>query len=101
MIRKTAWVLGTPARLVLIGLILVYRHTFAAVLGGQCRFHPSCSAYAFDAVRLHGAVKGSVLAVWRVLRCSPMSPGGPDPVPPAGAWRFPVYEGVAQGGPPR
>jgi uncharacterized protein len=67
----------------LIGLIGVYRATLSGVLGGQCRFHPSCSVYAQDAIRNRGAVVGSALAVWRVLRCSPLSRGGVDPAPQA------------------
>lgn len=79
--RRLAWLLGTPVRLLLIGAIHVYRATFSHALGGQCRFHPSCSRYALDAVRIHGALKGSALAAWRVLRCSPLTAGGIDPVP--------------------
>jgi putative membrane protein insertion efficiency factor len=73
--------------MVLLGLIWVYRSAVGPMVGGRCRFHPSCSAYAAEAVRVHGAVKGVMLSVWRVLRCSPLTPGGPDPVPQAGSWR--------------
>ena len=76
------WTLGTPARLMLIGLIHVYRLTLSGWLGGQCRFYPTCSHYAEDAVRLHGAVRGSAMTVWRVARCGPFTRGGVDPVPP-------------------
>ena len=84
--------LGLPARLLLLGLIRLYRLVASPLLGGQCRFHPSCSVYAEEAIRLHGAVRGSGLAIWRVLRCSPLGSGGPDPVPGrrAGA----VYDSV-------
>ena len=51
------------------------------MLGQHCRFHPSCSQYAIDALRLHGVLFGSILAVWRILRCQPFSRGGHDPVP--------------------
>ncbi|MBR0135552.1 MAG: membrane protein insertion efficiency factor YidD [Clostridia bacterium] len=51
-----------------------------------CRFTPSCSEYAIQAINTHGAAKGSLLAVWRILRCNPFSKGGPDPVPEAGRW---------------
>ncbi|MDQ4005043.1 MAG: membrane protein insertion efficiency factor YidD [Actinomycetota bacterium] len=51
------------------------------LVAGRCRFHPTCSAYAAEAIRTHGAIRGSGLAVWRVLRCSPLTPGGLDPVP--------------------
>jgi len=53
----------------------------------MCRFEPSCSRYALDALERHGALKGALLAVWRVLRCNPLSKGGYDPVPPPGRWR--------------
>jgi uncharacterized protein len=52
-----------------------------------CRFVPSCSSYALDAVRVHGAAKGTVLATLRVLKCQPLHPGGFDPVPELGKWK--------------
>jgi putative membrane protein insertion efficiency factor len=87
-VSRILWVVGWPARLALVALILLYRRTVGVLLAGRCRFHPTCSAYALEAVRVHGAVKGTVLSTWRVLRCSPLTPGGVDPVPPAGVWRF-------------
>lgn len=54
-------------------------------MGNHCRFHPSCSAYAQEALALHGLVRGSWLAVRRLGRCHPWNPGGFDPVPPAGS----------------
>lgn len=81
------WVAGVPLRGALVGLLLLYRATVGRLAAGRCRFHPSCSAYALEAVRAHGAVKGTVLSAWRVLRCSPLTAGGADPVPPRGAWR--------------
>jgi putative membrane protein insertion efficiency factor len=68
-------------RLVLIAAIRVYRAVLGGILGGQCRYHPSCSEYAEQAIRSLGAARGSVLAVWRVLRCSPLFAGGVDPAP--------------------
>jgi putative membrane protein insertion efficiency factor len=62
--------------------ILVYQCTLAWLLGGHCRFTPSCSYYALEAVRRHGVFKGWWLAVRRVCRCHPLCPGGHDPVPP-------------------
>jgi hypothetical protein len=74
--------LGAPARLVLIALIHLYRITLSGWLGGQCRFYPTCSHYAEDAVRLHGAARGSAMAMWRIARCGPFTEGGVDHVPP-------------------
>ena len=65
----------------LVGLVRVYRVTLSGVLGGQCRFHPSCSVYAEQAIWERGAVRGTWLAMWRVLRCNPFGRGGVEPVP--------------------
>jgi putative membrane protein insertion efficiency factor len=73
--------------LVLVVLIRGYRLTLSGLLGGQCRFHPSCSEYAEQAVRSVGAVRGAGLAMWRILRCSPLSRGGIDHPPGS-----PVYD---------
>ena len=51
------------------------------MLGDNCRFTPSCSQYAIDAIRTHGAIVGSGYAIWRILRCQPFGRGGNDPVP--------------------
>lgn len=75
--------IGAPVRLTLIALIRAYRVTLGGVLGGQCRFHPTCSNYAEEAIRVHGALRGSLLAVWRVARCGPFTRPGLDPVPPS------------------
>jgi len=72
----------TPAALVLTGVVRAYQLTIRPCIGANCRFEPSCSHYALDALRLHGAVRGSGLAARRVLRCNPWHPGGYDPVPP-------------------
>ncbi|TAK75150.1 MAG: membrane protein insertion efficiency factor YidD [Gammaproteobacteria bacterium] len=65
----------------LIYLIQVYRLAISGLLGHCCRFEPSCSTYAMDALKAHGGLKGSWLAVKRVLRCHPWHAGGIDPVP--------------------
>ena len=70
-----------PAAAALRGAILAYQWTLRPVLGCNCRFHPSCSDYALEAVRQHGAGRGAWLAARRVLRCNPWHPGGYDPVP--------------------
>lgn len=58
-----------------------YRFFVSPLLGPACRFHPSCSEYAEEALARHGALRGSWLAAWRVCRCGPWSAGGHDPVP--------------------
>ncbi len=61
--------------------IRVYRAAISPLLGPRCRYYPSCSQYAEEATLKHGIVRGVSLAVWRVLRCNPWSPGGIDRVP--------------------
>jgi putative membrane protein insertion efficiency factor len=63
--------------------IRLYRALLSPLLPGVCRFHPSCSRYALDALHSHGPFKGSYLAARRLLRCHPFHPGGLDPVPPS------------------
>jgi uncharacterized protein len=65
----------------LLAGISVYRHTLAGVVGGQCRFYPSCSEYARDAITRYGALRGVGLAAWRIARCGPFTRGGVDHVP--------------------
>ena len=69
----------------LILLIRVYQWTLSPLLGNVCRFHPSCSRYAAACLEAHGALRGSWLALRRLLRCHPFHPGGydPPPLPPA------------------
>ena len=68
---------------VLLGLIAGYRYFLSPLLGPSCRFYPTCSAYATEAVERHGSLRGSWLALKRISRCHPWHPGGFDPVPPA------------------
>ncbi|HVT79068.1 MAG TPA: membrane protein insertion efficiency factor YidD [Phycisphaerae bacterium] len=70
---------------VLLGLVHGYRHTLGPFLGGQCRYHPTCSAYALEALREHGPFAGTWLTMRRIGRCHPFAKGGIDPVPPATA----------------
>ena len=63
-----------------VGLVLVYRYTFGVLFPASCKYHPSCSRYAVEALREYGLVRGSVLAGWRLLRCNPWSRGGVDHV---------------------
>jgi len=67
---------------ILIAFIKVYQYTLSPLLGPRCRYYPSCSNYAVEALREHGALRGLGLAAWRLLRCNPFSNGGYDPVPP-------------------
>ena len=67
---------------VLIGLVSGYRLFFKAWLGSACRFEPSCSAYALQALQQHGAARGGWLMAARLMRCHPYCAGGCDPVPP-------------------
>jgi putative membrane protein insertion efficiency factor len=69
-----------PARALIFG-VRVYQVALSPVLGGQCRYYPSCSAYALEALARHGARRGAWLAVRRIGRCHPFRPGGYDPVP--------------------
>ena len=89
--RRLLGVLGAPIRVALIMGIRLYRVTLGGMLGGQCRFHPSCSVYAEQAIRAVGATRGSALAIWRVLRCSPLTTGGVDHPP---AQSSPAYDVV-------
>jgi uncharacterized protein len=68
-----AWLLALPIRF--------YRRFLSPLLPPACRFHPSCSSYALQALHKHGALRGVRLIVWRLLRCQPFHPGGFDPVP--------------------
>lgn len=75
---------GRPTTLggrVLAWPIIAYRRWISPALPARCRFYPSCSAYALEAIARHGAPRGTALAVWRLLRCHPFHPGGFDPVP--------------------
>ena len=68
-------------RTILILFIQLYRYTLSPLLGVRCRFEPSCSRYAIEALRQHGTLKGGWLAARRLGRCHPLNPGGYDPVP--------------------
>lgn len=77
-VRGIVWrVFTTP----LLFLIAAYKRVLSPILPASCRFHPSCSAYGYEALALHGPVKGMALLVVRVLKCQPFHPGGFDPVP--------------------
>jgi uncharacterized protein len=73
-------ILRNPVKALFIGAIRAYQIMISPGLPGRCKFYPSCSQYAIDAIKEYGAVRGSVLAAWRILRCNPLSYGGYDPV---------------------
>ena len=70
-------------RHLLIAVLRAYRFAISPLYGQVCRYHPSCSAYALEAVTVHGSLRGSWYAVRRLGRCHPWAPGGYDPVPSA------------------
>jgi putative membrane protein insertion efficiency factor len=104
-------VTGGPVRRALLGAVGFYSRAISPALPARCRFYPTCSAYAAQAIEVHGAARGSWLALRRLLKCAPWHPGGVDlehgdarlagrrsatdphrfagspPVPPAGGWR--------------
>jgi len=71
----------SPAARLLMLLVRGYQKIFSPFMGGNCRFHPSCSVYGYEALEIHGAVKGSWMAIKRIGRCQPFREGGLDPVP--------------------
>jgi len=72
----------------LLVLLRIYRTFISPVIPAACRYHPSCSQYAQEAVRAHGPVLGSWFSLKRLLRCHPWAAGGPDPVPPSSRKRL-------------
>jgi putative membrane protein insertion efficiency factor len=72
----------SPPAALLILAVRLYQWLLRPLIGGHCRYHPSCSEYALAALREHGAWRGGGLALWRILRCNPWMAGGIDPVPP-------------------
>jgi len=72
------WLVRLPGEL-MIAMVRVYQLTLSPLLGRNCRFEPSCSKYFILAVRKHGAVRGSLLGAWRIVRCNPFCSGGYDP----------------------
>ena len=73
----------------LIRLLKAYKRHISPNLGHHCRFTPTCSEYAMQALEVHGLCKGLLLTLWRLLRCNPLCRFGFDPVPPKGKWVSP------------
>lgn len=71
-------------RYVILAVIKAYQWTLSPLLGGACRYYPSCSSYTYGAVERFGAIRGSWLGIKRILRCNPWFEGGWDPVPESG-----------------
>jgi len=82
LLRTVVRDVAAVPRAVLLGLVWAYRHLVSPWTPRTCRYYPSCSAYAEQALRQHGAIRGGWLAVRRLGRCHPWTPGGVDPVPP-------------------
>lgn len=72
-----------------LALIRAYQRGISPYTPPACAFTPVCSQYGIDALQRHGLIKGLVLTAWRILRCNPITGGGPDPVPAPGMWRNP------------
>lgn len=70
-----------PVITLLTGIIWLYKKTISPLLPPACRFYPTCSEYAVQALKKHGLIKGLALSIWRILRCNPFCKGGYDPVP--------------------
>jgi len=83
--RADVWVGAKVARTLVLAPIRLYQVTLSRVTPPMCRFTPSCSEYAVQAVRVHGVLRGLALGCWRIARCNPFGAGGYDPVPPARA----------------
>ena len=77
--RLGAQLMGLPGVAVVM-LVRLYQVTLSGILGGQCRFSPSCSNYFIEAVRKRGAIRGTLMGIRRILRCHPLGKGGWDPV---------------------
>lgn len=77
-------------RRLLILPIRGYQKWISPLLGKNCRYRPSCSAYMIEAIEIHGALKGLLLGTLRILRCHPFAPWGYDPVPEKGKWTNPA-----------
>ena len=80
-------------RKILIAPIRFYQVTISPWLGPHCRFEPTCSRYAMEAIRVHGVVRGTLMGAWRILRCHPFSKGGYDPVRPRDSGKSKVKSG--------
>ena len=76
---RARWWAGWPVRMALLGVIRAYQLLLSPLLPPTCRYSPTCSSYALEAVRRYGAARGGLLALWRILRCNPWGGSGYDP----------------------
>lgn len=83
MLGRSRELISAVPTAVLVGAIRVYQSVVSPLTGPTCKYYPSCSQYALVAIRTHGPLRGTGLALWRILRCNPWSLGGVDDVPPA------------------
>jgi uncharacterized protein len=79
MLRRAGGFVWRLPRMLLLGLVRLYQLAISPYLPSACRYSPTCSAYAIRALRQYGAVRGTILAVWRILRCNPFGGHGYDP----------------------
>ena len=80
-LRDMPFTLMNLPRMLLLAAIRLYQVTLSRTMpSNSCRFYPTCSHYGYQAIYKYGAIKGSLMAAWRVLRCNPFTPGGYDPV---------------------
>ncbi|WP_288765779.1 membrane protein insertion efficiency factor YidD [uncultured Varibaculum sp.] len=82
---------GSIAQRGLIFVVSFYQRYLSPLFPPRCKYYPSCSNYALSAVKIHGALKGSLLSVWRLVRCNPLSDGGVDYPPEKGKWKSAPY----------
>ena len=88
MIKKTAEILSMIVKTIFLALIRFYQLVISPLTGPCCRFHPTCSAYARQALRKHGVFKGGYLFLIRFMKCHPWGPHGHDPVPDNFSWQI-------------
>lgn len=83
----------SPLAYVFIGIVKAYRAVISPMSGPRCKYYPTCSTYSLTALQRHGAIKGGLLSMWRIMRCNPWSLGGVDKVPLKGQWKAePLYQ---------
>ena len=84
-------ILQFPRKIFLIliyPIIFIYQKIFSPLLGPRCKYHPSCSNYLVEAIKVHGIIKGIILSILRIIRCNPLSKGGFNPVPGGAIWVY-------------